>query len=153
MQSPIPIDPELEYNYNLRDRRKDVADVMQRWSESSKTFRQHAEASIDSVYGPNERERLDIFHCGNIDAPVFAFVHGGYWQRGDKSVYSFIAPPFVAAGMNVVIVGYDLCPAVTITRISQEAREATAYVWRNAGDLGIKFSVGNVIPCAPRAAH
>ncbi|NNF80435.1 MAG: alpha/beta hydrolase, partial [Rhizobiales bacterium] len=39
--------------------------------------------------------------------------------------------------MNVVVVGYDLCPAVTITRISEEAREALAYIWRNGSDLGI----------------
>ena len=39
--------------------------------------------------------------------------------------------------MNVVVAGYDLCPSVTITRISEEAREALAYIWRNASDLGV----------------
>jgi arylformamidase len=65
------------------------------------------------------------------------YFHGGYWQRGDKSIYSFIAPPFVDAGINVVVVGYDLCPTVGITRISEEAREAVAYLWLNANELGI----------------
>jgi len=50
---------------------------------------------------------------------------------------SFLAVPFTERGVDVAVIGYDLCPSVTITRISEEAREALAYLWRNAAELGI----------------
>jgi arylformamidase len=40
-------------------------------------------------------------------------------------------------GVNVVVVGYDLCPTVSIPRISEEAREALGYIWQHADDLGV----------------
>jgi arylformamidase len=39
--------------------------------------------------------------------------------------------------VNVVIVGYDLCPSVSITRISEELREALTYIWHKAPTLGV----------------
>jgi arylformamidase len=71
------------------------------------------------------------------NAPTLVYVHCGYWQRGDKSIYSFLVSPFNDAGVNVVILGYDLCPTVTITRISEDAREAICFLWLEANALGI----------------
>ena len=73
------------------------------------------------------------------------YFHGGYWQRGDKSIYSFLAKPFTASGANVVVVGYDLCPNVSITRISEQAREAMMWLSRNAGDIAINSDRLNVM--------
>lgn len=129
---------EFDAQYNLRAGRPDYeVTVIPGWTADSETARSNLDCSLDVRYGEGEKQKLDVFRCGDAKAPTLIYFHGGYWQRGDKSVYSFIAPPFVSAGMNVVIVGYDLCPAVTITHISQETREAMAHVWRNAGDLGI----------------
>ena len=80
---------------------------------------------------------LDVFTGHTADAPVLVYFHGGYWQRGDKSIYSFLASPYIEAGVNVVVVGYDLCPDVSITRISGQAREALTYIWQHASDLGL----------------
>lgn len=111
--------------------------VIPDWVFRSEQARAELRSTLDVRYGDGEKQKLDVYHSNDIDGPTLVYVHGGYWQRGDKSVYSFLAQPFVEAGVNVVIIGYDLCPSVTITRISQEAREALAYIWRNADDLGI----------------
>jgi arylformamidase len=129
---------EFDAQYNLRAGRPDYEEtVIPGWMADSATARDVLDCSLDIRYGEGEKQKLDVFRCGDATAPTLVYFHGGYWQRGDKSIYSFIAPPFVAAGVNVVIVGYDLCPTVTITRISEEAREAMAFIWRNASDIGI----------------
>lgn len=129
---------DFDAQYNLRAGRPDYeVTVIPGWTDDSQTARDTSNCLLDIRYGDGEKQKLDVFRCGDASVPTLVYFHGGYWQRGDKSIYSFIAPPFVAVGFNVVVVGYDLCPAVTITRISEEAREAMAYIWRNADDLGI----------------
>lgn len=129
---------EFDAQYNLRAGRPDYeVTVIPDWTRDSEAARASLDCTIDIRYGEGEKQKLDVFRCGDTSAPVLVYFHGGYWQRGDKSIYSFIATPFVAAGVNVVVVGYDLCPSVTITRISEEAREAMAYIFRNADELKI----------------
>ena len=129
---------EFDAQYNLRAGRPDYEEtVIPGWSADSETARSTLTCRTDIRYGPGEKQKLDVFSCNDGAAPTLVYFHGGYWQRGDKSIYSFIASPFVAEGYNVIVVGYDLCPSVTITRISEEAREAMAYIWRNAQDLGV----------------
>ena len=129
---------EFDAQYNLRAARPDYEQtVIPGWVADSETARADLDCTLDVRYGAGTKQLLDVFRCGDAAAPTLVYVHGGYWQRGDKSVYSFLARPFVAHGINIVVIGYDLCPTVTITEISQEAREAVAYVWHNADHLGI----------------
>lgn len=129
---------ELDAQYNLRAGRPDYEEtVIPGWTEASERARSDLDCLTDLPYGEGERQKLDLFRCGDAGAPTLIYFHGGYWQRGDKAMYSFLATPFVAAGVNVIVVGYDLCPAVTITRISQEAREAIAAIWHNSEALDI----------------
>lgn len=44
------------------------------------------------------------------DAPIFVFVHGGYWQEFSKDLAGFSVPLFVENKIKVITVGYDLCP-------------------------------------------
>jgi arylformamidase len=137
MNQETEIDPELEYDYNNMARRPDAPELLQGLAERSAAYRQRADAALDCRYGDGERERLDLFRCGARNAPLFVYIHGGYWQRGDKSMYSYLAEPFNAAGIDVAIVGYPLCPQVSMTQIVASIRSALAWLWRNAGELGV----------------
>lgn len=129
---------EFDAEYNLRAGRPDYeVTVIPDWQQRSATAREQLNAQLDIRYGEGERQLLDVYSCGSADAPTLVYIHGGYWQRGDKSIYSFLAAPFTQAGVNVVVVGYDLCPAVSITRISEEMREAICFLYKQAGALGI----------------
>lgn len=44
------------------------------------------------------------------DAPIFVFIHGGYWQEFSKDLAGFSVPLFVKNKIKVITVGYDLCP-------------------------------------------
>jgi arylformamidase len=130
---------ELEKQYNLRAARPDYeVTVIPEWTSRSEQAREKLPGRLDARYGEGEKQKLDLFTSGDPKAALIVYFHGGYWQRGDKSIYSFLAVPFAERGVNVAVIGYDLCPSVTITRISEEAREALAYLWRNAADLGIE---------------
>ncbi len=129
---------EFEAQYNLREGRPDYeVTVIPDWMTRSETAKAEMNCTLDIRYGEGEKQKLDVYSCGNPNASTLLYIHGGYWQRGDKSIYGFLAKPFVDAGVNVVVVGYDLCPAVTITQITEEIREAVTYVWFNSEPLGI----------------
>lgn len=128
----------FDAQYNLRAGRPDYDEtVIPGWIAASQKARDTLDCVLDVRYAVGQKQRLDVFRCGDTDAPTLIWIHGGYWQRGDKSDYSFLATAFVNAGVNVVVVGYDLCPTVTMTRISEELREALTYIWHEAPKLGI----------------
>jgi arylformamidase len=110
---------------------------MQQLAASSASYRDGADASLDCRYGDHSRECIDIFRCGQPAAPLYVYVHGGYWQRGDKSIYSYLAQTFNAAGVDVAIVGYPLCPEVSMTAVVASIRNALAWLYRNAAGVGI----------------
>lgn len=129
---------ELDAQYNLARRRPDyMQSVIPVWMQRSERARDELDCHLDVRYGAGAKQCLDIFHCGDTHAPCLLYFHGGYWQRGDKSVYSFVAPAFVGHKVNVVVVGYDLCPDVSLTQIVNEAREAVYELWVRASEFGL----------------
>jgi arylformamidase len=69
-------------------------------------------------------------------APVLAFIHGGYWQSLDKSVFSFVAAPFVEAGVTVAMLGYPIAPEAGMDEIVASIRAALLWLGRHAGEHG-----------------
>ncbi len=128
----------LEKQYSITVARPDLhSHAVPEWLRRSAEFRETAECVLDLAYGESPRERLDFFpSVGSTNGPVLVFFHGGYWQRLSKSAFSFVAEQFVKNGVSVVVASYDLCPSVRITQISQQARRAVAWVWRNADKWG-----------------
>ena len=60
---------------------------------------------------------LQFFHnfsTRSLDAPIFLFIHGGYWQEFTKNLSAFAATTFVSKGIKVIVGGYDLCPNGTL---------------------------------------
>lgn len=129
---------DMEAQYNLRLLRPDYETaVVPDWIARSENSRKTLDCKIGVAYGVSAKQKLDIFHASRAAGPTLIYFHGGYWQRGDKSIYSFLADAFIAKDVNVVLPGYDLCPTVSMTEISRQAREAVSWVWRNADELNI----------------
>lgn len=129
---------ELEKQYNVRDSRTDYeTKIIPDWIDRSILTRKNLKSNIGIPYGKSEKQKLDFFSSPNKDAPTVIFFHGGYWQRGDKSVYSFLANSFVNNNINFLTVGYDLCPIISITEIVSQAQEAIVWIWKNASKLEI----------------
>ncbi|MDC0983525.1 alpha/beta hydrolase [Candidatus Thioglobus sp.] len=144
MERTIPIDPILEKGYNVRLLVDDFDGLIEKWSKWSEDFRANADSSLNCQYGDGEKDKLDIFRCGKPNAPLFIFIHGGYWQRGDKSIYSFVANSFVNSGIDVALIGYQLCPGASMTNIVDKIREAIVWIWNNADEYSISKNRINV---------
>ena len=127
----------LEAQYNLRARRgDDFEDLVQRWLKRSAEHRNACGARTDLAYDQGEREKLDYFFGADKNGPLLLYIHGGYWQRGDKNMYSFVTEAFIKHGVSVAVMNYNLTPSVRMGQIPVQIRTAIAWCWHQAEDLG-----------------
>jgi arylformamidase len=126
------IDPSIDHEYNIRARHPESPQHYARYAAESLAARAVLESQIDLRYGEAPGETLDFFPAARADAPLFLFIHGGYWRALDKRDFSFIAPPFVAAGIAVALINYDLCPKVTVETIVAQTQRGIRWVYDNA---------------------
>jgi arylformamidase len=127
---------EMELNFNPQAAVPDHA----RWSaerrKASLRVRATLRAHLDVPYGDSPRQRMDIFPAGNPAAPVFFYIHGGYWRGGGKEDNCHLAELFTKAGATVAVMEYDLCPNVTVTEIVRQTRAAIAWTYHHIADYG-----------------
>lgn len=126
------IDPAVDAEYNVRKRHPESPQHYARYEADSAAARAALECRIDLRYGEAPGETLDFLPAAREDAPLFLFIHGGYWRALDKRDFSFIAPSFVAAGIAVALVNYDLCPKVTIETIVAQTQRGIRWAYDNA---------------------
>jgi arylformamidase len=101
----------------------DSPEWLARWRERSAIVRASPGARVDIIYGARSRARLDYFPCGKKQAPLFVFIHGGYWQRNEKETFAFVADGPRAHGIDVAVPGYTLAPQARLTDIVEEIHE------------------------------
>lgn len=96
----------------------------------------------DISYGPDERNRLDIFRQeGTSGAPVLVFVHGGGFVMGDKHTegspfYSNIGDFAARRGMVGVTITYRLAPAHRFPSGPEDVALAVKWLRENIADYG-----------------
>jgi arylformamidase len=131
---------ELDAAYNNSAHVADSAAQLAAWERQSVQLRSRQPALLDLRYGPHERNRIDIFRCGSANAPLLVFIHGGYWQRNSKEIFSCMAEGLLAHGCDVALPGYTLAPEGTVGTILAEIRAAIAWLRREGPTLGIATS-------------
>jgi arylformamidase len=124
-------DPEAEYNNRIRI--PEYPAIIARWKSASTADRRAAHAELDRPYGPGERQRYDLYRASAPDAPLIVYIHGGYWQLGSRQDTAFVARAFNAAGIDIALPSYSLCPAVTVAQIIDELRRCLAALWTATG--------------------
>jgi arylformamidase len=126
----------VERGYNNRAAVPDHPRWFARYASTSAEARAKLASRLDLRYGPGPKETLDLFVPAGPARATFVFIHGGYWRALDKSDVSFVAAPFVAQGIAVAVVNYDLCPDVSIAAIVDECRRAVAWLVREGAARG-----------------
>jgi arylformamidase len=105
-----------------------AADYPPRWERAAAALREglleQGLADLDQSYGDSPRQRFDLFHPGGAPKGLMIFVHGGYWLRFDKSVWSHLAAGALSRGWAVAMPSYDLCPHVRIADITAQIAQA-----------------------------
>jgi arylformamidase len=129
---------DLETEYSPRLTVPDHAQIFARWARAAEDYRaemlKRGKAELGLAYGESSREFIDLFLPGAGEtAPLVMFIHGGYWRAMDPSFHSHMARGLNERGCAVAVVGYDLCPIVTLADIVEQIQRACAFLWQRFG--------------------
>jgi arylformamidase len=97
-----------------------------RWSDAAAAYRAQlgARAETGIAYGDHPREVFDLFRPEGPARGVVVFVHGGYWLRNDRSMWSHFAAGALAQGWAMAIPSYILAPEARVSAITRQIAAA-----------------------------
>ena len=98
---------EKQYNPRTTITPEQLATYTELGARSSQAARERFKGVYDLRYGTGPLETADFFHCGQPNAPVMVFFHGGYWRARDKKDYSFVVNGVLPLGCSVVVMNYE----------------------------------------------
>jgi len=103
--------------------------------------------SDEIAYGPEEGQRLQVYHGINRNhprnaAPILLLVHGGAFVRGDLASFADTATHFAGLGYVVVNMTYPLRPEATWPMGAQSV--ASAVRWSKENAIDIKGDPNNI---------
>ena len=126
----------VEREYNNRALVPEHPAFFARWEKDSQFVRATLPCELDLAYGPDPRQRIDLFPAANPRGTL-VFIHGGYWRSLDKSMFSWLAASWVAAGVSVAMPNYRLAPAVRIDDIVDDALAAANWLMGHGNARGV----------------
>lgn len=139
---------DIERQFNPRAWAKDVEAQHALRGKLSAAARARLKGEFNVAYGDTPRQALDIYysdkyadkhanqHANEGSAPIVVYLHGGYWRVGEKEKQAILAEPLVQAGFPVVMLGTDLCPAVSLDTIVEQVMRGIVWTAQNAKRVG-----------------
>jgi arylformamidase len=129
---------DYEFEYNNRARVPEHPEIFARWAYEAELYRaemlKNDRAELGLTYGSTPRQTIDLFLAqGHENTPLAIFIHGGWWRSLEPSMFSQMARGPNGRGVSVAVVGYDLCPNVTIADIIEQMRRMCAFLWQRFG--------------------
>jgi arylformamidase len=139
---PLPPEKQAAHdaNYNLRARWPEHGKFMADWTAMGEAAARAPGWTLDIAYGPGPSQNLDLLAPAKRTArraPLFAFIHGGYWKALDKRDVRFLGASFAARGIAFASLNYALAPLVSIEAIVRQIRAALDFLWREAPRFGV----------------
>ncbi|HER25985.1 MAG TPA: alpha/beta hydrolase [Rhodospirillales bacterium] len=102
-----------------------------KWAKQALAFRDAlmaaGRADLDLAYGPQERDKLDLFRPIGTARGLAVFAHGGFWKAFDKSTWSHLAGGALARGWAVCVPSYTLAPQARIGQITDQFARAVQF--------------------------
>jgi arylformamidase len=129
---------ELDAAYDQAVYQPNILQLNRRWASNSARTRARIGEPLRRAYGDTEIEQLDIFRTDKPNAPIFIFIHGGAWLRGDAASYSAMAETFIGAGAHLVVPDFiNVADAGgSLFPMSAQVCRAIAWVYRHAESFG-----------------
>jgi len=128
---------ELDRQYNQRAWVANADELIHRYTMMSDAVRARLGEPESIAYGATPVETLDLYRTSRAPAPILVFLHGGAWQRLSKREHAFAAKTFVRAGAHFAAVDFAAVPTVTLADLVDQVRGAVAFLYRDAGRLGV----------------
>lgn len=115
----------------------DMTALFRQWSKDGAAFRA-GHAGLDLAYGSGRFETLDLYRpAGAKRAPIFVFIHGGYWQASDKVQHAQFSQGLLDAGFAVAQPNYGLAPDTPLEASIAQSVAALNFLVREADALGL----------------
>jgi arylformamidase len=129
---------ELDSAYDQAVYQPNILQLNKRWWSNSARTRARIGEPQRRAYGDSGIEQLDLFRTAKSNAPIFVFIHGGAWIRGDAKSYSAPAEMFVGAGAHYIVPDFTSVADAggSLFPMAEQMRRAIAWVWRNAASFG-----------------
>lgn len=138
---------QLNLQYDNRFHVPGFQHYLDRWGQLSQIAENRNTVVKNIQYGDEPRECLDIFPSATKASKALIFIHGGYWQRFDKSSFYFVADAFAKYSITTVLINYPLAPAALMDQIVQSCSKAIEWIGNNIqqwnGDNGRLYLVGH----------
>ena len=101
------------------------------------TLTGHYERTTSHSYGPEERQKLDVYAPKDAqDRPVVVFFYGGSWTAGRRGLYRFVGAALAERGIVTVLPDYRLYPQVKFPVFIDDGAMAIAWVQQHAQEFG-----------------
>ena len=90
------------------------------------------------AYGPDSRQRLDVYAPTGITGPVpvVFFIYGGSWSDGTRHDYDFAGRALAALGYVTVIADYRTLPQMEYPGFLEDGTEAFAWTVEHIARYG-----------------
>ncbi|XP_057662637.1 kynurenine formamidase [Diorhabda carinulata] len=95
--------------------------------QCSKEVTESISSNLIIPYGTRPRERIHIIGSDlPKSSPIYIHFHGGYWQESIVTAENnlLIAKHLYNNNIKTIIVGYELCPTVTLSEIADNVEKA-----------------------------
>ena len=104
---------------------------------NSATLAGNYERSTNHAYGPESRQKLDVYSPQDAkDRPVVVFFYGGSWTVGSRGLYRFVGAALAERGIVAVLPDYRLYPQVKFPLFLDDGALAIAWVQEHAQEFG-----------------
>ena len=112
--------------------------ILKRLASNSELTRARLGPPRRESYGPTEVEKLDIYSAKRANAPIFVFIHGGAWLRGEAKDYGYPAELFVNAGTHFVALDFIAIERAggDLRVMADQVRRGIAWTYKNATSFG-----------------
>ncbi|MEM8551974.1 MAG: alpha/beta hydrolase [Pseudomonadota bacterium] len=122
----------LEAAYDVEASVPDFAAYARQFVESAARTREKQPCELGVRFGPTVEEYADIFPATRRGAPIFIFIHGGFWRSLSARDFSFCAAGLQRAGVTAVVANYTIAPAARIGEMVRQMRALVAWCYANA---------------------
>ncbi len=134
----------LDRQYNARESVASFDAEYAKYVDESARVQREIGHRAGIVYDKASGQTLDFYPAAE-GAPLFLWIHGGYWRASSSDDNAFAVRGLHAHGFAVAVLNYALAPSVTLDEIVRQVRAALAFLHRNRGELGLgpgRFVVG-----------
>ena len=124
-----------------------IGQIQKRFASSSAATRARIGNPKRFSYGPTPAEGMDVYPVRTPNAPVFVFIHGGAWLRGEAKDYAWPAEMFVNSGVTFIALDFIAIGAAQgdLRVMAQQVRNGIAWAYKNIASYGgdpSRFYVG-----------